>query len=302
VTQTFPSAKRLGRCPACGVAGGAPITRSTRVRLVRCPACTLVYTDPQRLAEVYARYLHEYDLAVHFDAVIDRKRILFKRRLERLGPPRLGADRLCDVGCAGGQFLSAAQAAGWKASGIELNPPAAARARATGATIYDGALEDLNDLPWESFNVVTCWDVLEHTPVPASFAHNAVRLMVPGGVLAVTTLNWGALVRRILGPRWSMIADEHFSYWTRKALCELFDRHNLSPISIETFGLGRDLVRPLDIVVKRIRRVGSSRHGSVWHASWDTNRVILAAERAANAALRGTDSGVGLAAFFRSPI
>jgi 2-polyprenyl-3-methyl-5-hydroxy-6-metoxy-1,4-benzoquinol methylase len=291
---------RLDGCPACGARGGERLGNGSIVPLVRCPDCTLVYSDPQPVEAVRVRYLEEYDLAAHFDRSGARKRVLFEQRLKRIGPPSERRQLLCDVGCAGGQFLEAAQRAGWKTTGIELNPPAAAKARATGAEVYEGALESLVGLPWRRFDVVTCWDVLEHTPKPRGFAHNLARLVAPGGLLAVTTLNWCALVRRIVGMRWTMIADEHFTYWTTEALRRLFEREGLAPTSSESFGLGRDLVRPFENLASR---VGQLRHRradptEAPHGSWDTRPVVLLAERAANLGLRRTGSGVGLAMTF----
>jgi SAM-dependent methyltransferase len=295
-----PGERVLNACPACGAPAGDPFATGAGIRLVRCTDCTLVYSNPQPLAAVRARYLEEYDLRAHFEALGRRKRVLFERRLEQIGRPADGRDRLCDVGCAGGQFLEIAESGGWKPSGIELNPPAVAAARATGATIYEGALEGLEDLPWGTFNVVTCWDVLEHTPTPTAFARKLSRLLAPDGFLAITTLNWSALVRRVVGMRWSMIADEHFTYWTRKALCGLLERENLTLTSITSFGLGRDLVQPLEAVIERVQQPRRGRdEATPVGRSWETSSATLLAERLANVALGLTDSGVGLAATFR---
>jgi 2-polyprenyl-3-methyl-5-hydroxy-6-metoxy-1,4-benzoquinol methylase len=272
------------------------------VQLVRCPLCTLVYADPQARAAVRARYLHEYDLAAHFEPLGRRKQVLYERRLTRLNPGA-GGRRLCDVGCADGQFLAIAQHAGWEATGIELNPPAVARARMTGATVHEGALEELEDLPWRTFDVVTCWDVLEHTPEPGTFAQKLSRLVAPGGLLLITTLNWDSLVRRVRGMHWSMIADEHFTYWTQRALRHLFEREGMEVCACESFGLGRDLVRPLDALSTRARKIPPS-NGSdppQTRSRWDTNSAVLLAERLVNLALRVTGSGVGLEATFRAP-
>jgi SAM-dependent methyltransferase len=296
--------RRLDSCPACGAGGGGPVGNTSGIRLVRCAECTLVYSDPQPFDVVRARYLEEYDLAAHFDRSGERKKVLFEQRLKQIGPPGGRRGLLCDVGCAGGQFLTAAQEAGWETSGIELNPPAAARARSTGAKIYEGDLESLEDLPWGRFDVVTCWDVLEHTPSPRAFARNLSRLLAPGGLLALTTLNWSSLVRRIVGMRWSMIADEHFTYWTPEALRRLFGRENLVPTSSESFGLGRDLVRPLEHLASRGARRLRPRESAdeqASHRSWDTSPAVLFVERAVNVGLRLTGSGVGIAMTLVAP-
>lgn len=295
--------QHLGGCPACGARGGKPFARASGVQLARCPECTLVYSDPQPRATVRARYLEEYDLVAHFEPLSQRKRVLFERRMERLGACAEGRDRLCDVGCADGQFLEVAQLAGWKAAGIELNPPAVAQARKTGATVYEGALEDLDNLPWRNFDVVTCWDVLEHTPTPRDFARKLSRLVAPSGLLVITTLNWDSLVRRVRGMRWSMIADEHFTYWTPDALRRLLERESMELCSNESFGVGRDLVSMFDALAAGIRSVRQRSQSAAPQgpSAWDTSSLVLLAERAANPVLRLSGTGVGLLATFRAP-
>jgi 2-polyprenyl-3-methyl-5-hydroxy-6-metoxy-1,4-benzoquinol methylase len=298
-----PGRHHLGCCPACNTHGAGSFASGSGVHLRRCPNCTLVYVDPQSRGEVRTRYLEEYDLAAHFEHHSSRKQVLFQRRLESIGPPPKGRGRLFDVGCADGQFIELAQGAGWETSGIELNPPAVAKARERGATVVEGALEDVEDLEWRAFDVVTSWDVLEHTPTPSVFAEKLACLVAPGGSLFITTLNWASLVRRIRGMRWSMIADEHFTYWTVTALGRLFERENMELRSIETFGLGRDLVAPLDSLAVRLQRVARTGRGrtAAQRPTWDTSSAVLFFERATNAVLRWTGSGVGLAATFRAP-
>ena len=192
-------------CPACGRESARPSGEAHDLHFHRCLRCTLVFTHPQPRERVHRKYVDDYDLAQHFGQLAVRKRVLYEGRLALLPAPASGRDRLCDVGCADGQFLALAATRGWRTSGIELNPPAAAAARATGAEVSIGLLEHLDDLPWGQFDLVTSWDVLEHTPEPRRFSERLVRLLAPGGTLAITTLNYDSLVRRVFGWKWSMI-------------------------------------------------------------------------------------------------
>jgi 2-polyprenyl-3-methyl-5-hydroxy-6-metoxy-1,4-benzoquinol methylase len=290
-------------CPGCKGRDQRLVGRKGSLVLWECRACTLVFTHPQPTMQVERKYLEEYDLATHFAAVAPRKRVLFSRRLKLLAEQRRGlGSRLCDVGCAGGQFLELARGDGWEAFGIEMNPPAAKRARETGAIVFEGALEQLDSLPWGTFDAVTCWDVLEHTPSPRLFVEKLSHLLAPEGVLVVTTLNWNAIVRRSLGMRWSMIVEDHFTYWTDHALRRLMEREDLQCLASETFGLGRDLVWPIDRVaatIRSARRHGNSAGNVRWPDQiWDTHPAVLGVETAANIVLRAIGAGVGLLATF----
>ena len=89
-----------------------------------------------------------------------RRRII-RAELDRLPLPA-GA-RVLDAGCGSGRTLEELSPYG-EVFGVELDPGAAdvARARGRGEVVV-GRLEEL---PWEdgSFDLITCLDVIEHTP------------------------------------------------------------------------------------------------------------------------------------------
>jgi 2-polyprenyl-3-methyl-5-hydroxy-6-metoxy-1,4-benzoquinol methylase len=271
--------------------------------LHRCTACGLVFSDPQPREEVERRYRETYDLAAHFGAREPRKTLLYERRLARLPSPSAGHDRLCDIGCADGQFLELARDAGWQVCGVELNPPAVKRTRTRGIEVFEGSLEAIEDLPWRSFDLVTSWDVLEHTAQPREFAERAARLLAPGGWLALTTLNRRSLAFRVFGTNWSMVVPDHFTYWDMRSLRSLFTSLGLIVIRQETFGLGRDFVQWMD----RFSRSGRAREGpdpgnGVQAGGWDTSPGVVLLERALNAGFRRLGGGVGLEMLLRAPV
>ena len=283
----------LGHCPACESRDRTAFATVRGLQLRLCQQCGLVYTDPQPRRRVLAKYLREYDLAAHFGAVSERKRVLFESRLQRMPSPRPGANRLCDVGCGDGQFLELARSYGWETYGIELNPPAATEARKRGATVVEGALERLHDLPWESFEVVTAWDAIEHTPEPRAFAGRLADLAVPKGQVFLTTLNRRSLVARLFSTGWSMVVEDHFTYWDAGSLNRLLDAAGLSVVETRFFGVGRDFVRWLDrALAVSEARPGAPRFGG--RRDWATLRPVLALERLVNRALDATGAGVGI--------
>jgi len=285
----------LEGCPACESRRVEPYGTCRDLRLVRCRACHLIYLDPQPVSRVKERYLHQHDLAVHFGEVEDRKRVLFSRRLSALEAPPAGG-RLCDVGCGDGLFLQMAAAQGWEPFGIEMNPPAADAAERRGATILRGELEEIRSLPLGSFDLVCSWDAIEHTPTPALFAERIAGLAHPdGGRVILTTLNTSSLVARVTGMRWGMIVDEHFTYWNERSLTELLSRSGLTVLRVGFFGLGRDLVRPMDRLSAALgRRKPSGQSAPGAGGSWDTRSVVLRSERIVNRLLDVSRLGVGI--------
>lgn len=294
----------IGACPSCGSAGRRRWLRHPELALWLCQGCGLGYSDPQPRTLVERRYLSQYDLADHFGALEARKGTLNAHRLDRLPIPAAG-DALLDVGCGDGQFAAAARDRGWDTYGIELNPPAAQRARERGINVVEGRLESA-DLPAARFDVVTAWDVIEHVPEPSAFAERLVRLVAPGGLLALTTLNRRALVARTFRGRWSMVAVDHFTYWDASSLSRLFAGHDMRTISRRSFGLGRDFVAWIDRLRGRREQLASiepiaSRSPTALASGWDARPVVLRAERALNRLLDATSLGVGVEMLLRAP-
>ena len=291
----------LGACPSCGCSQRRSWVHHPRLALWLCTRCGLAYSDPQPRALVERRYRHDYDLAAHFGAVQERKATLIQSRLDRL-PTNVGGRRLLDVGCADGQFAAAAVARGWRPTGVELNPPAVQRARDRGVEVVAGDVQTV-DLEAATFDVVTAWDVLEHVPDPRRFVDRISRLVAPGGVVVLTTLNRRALVARAFRSRWSMIVEDHFTYWDRRSMRYAFASTGLIPAQETSFGLGRDFVAWIDWWRRRSQAQHATSASSAIQASrpWDTRPAVLALERKANRILDVTSLGVGIEVVLRAP-
>jgi SAM-dependent methyltransferase len=118
-----------------------------------------------------------------------RRRII-RAELDRLS---LSADaRILDAGCGSGRTLAELVEYG-SVSGIELNPLAAEVARAR--RLGDVRIGRLEELPFEddSFDLVTCLDVIEHTPDDRVTLEELRRVTRPGGWLVVTVPAYQAL-------------------------------------------------------------------------------------------------------------
>ncbi len=111
---------------------------------------------------------------------------------ERLNLPE---SRVLDVGCGGGILAESMAHAGADVLGIDLAeaPLAVARLHAmeSGATLeyQDIAAEDCAVEMPASFDGVTCLEMLEHVPDPASTVAACAALVKPGGRVFFSTLN-----------------------------------------------------------------------------------------------------------------
>jgi 2-polyprenyl-6-hydroxyphenyl methylase/3-demethylubiquinone-9 3-methyltransferase len=100
-----------------------------------------------------------------------------------------------DVGCGGGLLSEAMAAAGAHVTGIDLADEsiaiAAEHARGAGLQVDYRTLpvETLAATAANSFDVVTCMEMLEHVPEPASIVQACTTLCKPGGHVFFSTLN-----------------------------------------------------------------------------------------------------------------
>ncbi len=108
--------------------------------------------------------------------------------------PLRGA-RMLDVGCGGGLLSEALAARGAQVTAIDLAPDLLQVARLHGletGVAVDYRLSSVEALATEqpgAFDAITCMELLEHVPDPASVVGACAALLRPGGRLFLSTLN-----------------------------------------------------------------------------------------------------------------
>jgi 2-polyprenyl-6-hydroxyphenyl methylase/3-demethylubiquinone-9 3-methyltransferase len=107
----------------------------------------------------------------------------------------LPGKHVLDVGCGGGILSEAMAAKGAQVTGIDLGDKALKVATLHGLEVGSNvsyrlvSAEDLAAEAPESFDVVTCMELLEHVPEPASVVAACAHLVRPGGLVVFSTIN-----------------------------------------------------------------------------------------------------------------
>lgn len=107
----------------------------------------------------------------------------------------LAGKKVLDVGCGGGILSEAMAQRGAKVSGIDMGeaPLKIAKLHALESELdinYQKIpVEELAEQEPESYDVVTCLEMLEHVPDPASIIRACYKLCKPGGQVFFSTLN-----------------------------------------------------------------------------------------------------------------
>jgi len=137
------------------------------------------------------------------------RRQIIRAELDRLSLPSTA--RILDAGCGSGRTLEELRDYG-EVSGIELDPDAARVARERG--VGEVRVGRLEELPWQdgAFDLITCLDVIEHTPDDRATLSELRRVCARGGWLLVTVPAYQGL--------WSLHdeANHHYRRYSRGTL------------------------------------------------------------------------------------
>jgi SAM-dependent methyltransferase len=139
------------------------------------------------------------------------RRAVIAAELEQLAAP--AEAQILDAGCGSGATL--VELTRWgSVSGIDLNEDAADVARSRGA--FDVRTGKLEELPWkdDTFDLVTCLDVIEHTADDVIALRELHRVVKAGGWSLITVPAYQAL--------WSRHdeTNHHFRRYSRRSLRE----------------------------------------------------------------------------------
>ena len=180
--------------------------------------------------------------------------------VQRLGA--LAEKTVCDVGCGGGILSESEARAGAKVLGIDLSRAvldvAELHALDAGVTLEYravGAEELARERPG-TFDLVTCMEMLEHVPDPASTMAALAQLVKPGGDIVISTLNRNpkAFAIAIIGAEYiaralprgtheylKFIKPSELARWGRNVGLDLLDLTGISynPLS-RAFSLSKD--------------------------------------------------------------
>lgn len=149
--------------------------------------------DPAEIAKFEALAARWWDKTSEFKPLHDINPLRLNWIDERVG---LAGKRVLDVGCGGGILSESMARRGAEVLGIDMGaaPLAvgtlhASQSGVTSVHYRQVTVETLADEQPESFDTVTCLEMLEHVPDPSAIVAACMRLVKPGGRVFFSTLN-----------------------------------------------------------------------------------------------------------------
>jgi SAM-dependent methyltransferase len=228
-------------CPICEGSGArewlkAPDRfhgRQERYTLVRCPSCSLVWlSHPPKPNEMHLHYTEAYDRLISAAGENSPSRWGFRK--EALAPHKQSG-ALLDLGCSSGAFLRSLGGNAWDLYGVEMSAESAKEAqRKTGASVFVGEILDAG-FPPAFFDVITCFDVLEHLYEPRRVMAKVAEWLKPGGIFYVLVPNIDSAEGRVFGSYWhGLELPRHLFHYCPESLEFLAKSAGLRRLSLET--------------------------------------------------------------------
>ena len=244
------------RCLICGAENPDRRYSITRFEVLSCRQCEQIFLhpllEPDEVRELFASlysvgegsvpelkdyYSYTFEdepgnpLVQQYESWLDQ--------IEAVRPP----GRVLDIGCGTGLFLSVARRRGWDPFGIDESHQATEHARNHfGLDPWVGEFESFVTSE-ETFDLVTGWDIIEHSRDPVGLMRSARSRLNPDGVVALSTPNQrsildlvGGLIyhlsgQRITKPLEKFYIEQHFLYFTPDSLRDCLERADLQVFS-----------------------------------------------------------------------
>lgn len=201
-------------------------------QLVECTKCGLIYINPRITSDTIIKAYSEGEDET-FVSQIQGREITFNKCLIKIEKYCSKPGKILDIGTAAGSFLHVAKKRGWdvfgcepskwlcewcqKNYGIAINP----------GTVYDQKYSN------ESFDVITLWDVLEHTPDPKSILNECYRILKKGGLLVINYPDIGSWISRLMGRKWVFLLSVHLYYFNRKTIKSILEDTGFTVMKIK---------------------------------------------------------------------
>ncbi|MFA6525247.1 MAG: class I SAM-dependent methyltransferase [Patescibacteria group bacterium] len=230
------------KCILCGSGHYEIIGEKNSYQVVKC-GCGLFYINPQPTAEITKEIYNEryfsggYNFGYQGINYLSRDneawfKYIPSQALRKIEKHLKNKGKILDIGCAVGYFLEVAKENGWEIYGVELSEFARNSARnKLGAEIYP-TLEE-SPFPNNHFNAITAFEIIEHMQDPNIFVKKINSLLLPGGILGISTPNLanGKTFKNFTD--WNCLTPpEHLFFFDKQTITNILEKNGFKVLEI----------------------------------------------------------------------
>lgn len=238
-------------------------------RLVECAQCDLVYANPGPdgviLEDAYREAAYDSSEEAYCAA---RTYSVFLPSIKARLPRHRAA---LDIGAGDGAFVEQLLAAGFSEPvGVEPSTAPIESARPEIRPFLRQGLFGPKDFPARSFNLITCFQTVEHLADPGLVFKQIYGLLEEGGAVFVVCHNRRALSARILGLKSPIFDIEHLQLFSPKSIKIGLESGGFTDVSVQTVKnryplryWSRLLPFPARVKGPLLKFLGRSRLGSI---------------------------------------
>jgi SAM-dependent methyltransferase len=254
------------KCPLCSGEIFEEVEKYLDFTLFHCGQCDAMWWEPLKMPshEFYENLLLLRDVYSFADELeYDHKQFLEN-------PPIQGGD-LLDIGCGTGRYLADAKKLNFDVTGIDFDRQAIETAKTKYGIekAYAISFEDyMINYPENKFDVITCFQILEHVEDPALFIDQTKSRLKPGGYIVISTPNRERWVGPHRMPHYKSGARGdyppiHLTRWSEKAMVRFLSGKGFKEIEIRISPLSLSeareyLTRKIPYIYKMQSSIASS--------------------------------------------
>ncbi|UCC94932.1 MAG: class I SAM-dependent methyltransferase [Candidatus Omnitrophota bacterium] len=239
-------------CPVCASGRFTTITiRFDSSRIVRCSECGHIYINPIPMDKEQRSLYKDYHSALdtpdeerymkRIDGWFNEPKGPYQFTLRIIeGESGFSGKYVLDVGCGPGRFLYECHKRGALVTGVDFNLQAARLAKKYfNLDIISKSFEqavDEGDLGQSSFDIIFAFEVIEHMQKPIEFLNALYQLLVPGGLLFISTPNF--YLYYSMGKSAAVVRQcpEHINFFEPPSLERYLKQCHLDVVDITTVG------------------------------------------------------------------
>jgi len=221
------------QCPICDLSETKPIFDNS---LLKCSKCghgwANLQLDHSYLQQLYAENYFKGEEYADYLADKEILQLNFAKRTKQILKDEQNPKNALEIGCAYGFFYETLKQTFPHVSyqGYDISEAAITYANSNFGPFFsaENYLESSTD---KQYDAIFMWDVIEHLANPGAFLAKAQMECKPGGMIYLTTGDFGALLPRLQGKKWRMIhPPTHLHYFTQKSMTSLLIQNGFEPV------------------------------------------------------------------------